>query len=137
MYRVASRFLQSKARAAGVVRSNSEIMAEKELRRFVSERPEYEILINNLTGVGQSAVKTLRTVKKGAHPTQIRLSVSEPLRSRDYKEFCDNIAEAWNDLEAAARKLGTSAKRDDLSTKVNSIHADLGEVIEALGIAKV
>ena len=137
MYKTASQFLQSKSRAAGQVRSNSEIMAEKAVQGWVSERPEYERLIMNLADIGQSAVEMLRAIKKGARPTQFRLSANEPLKSRDFKEFRDNIADACRNLKAAARKLGARAEEDGLLTKVNSIYADLSEVAEALGIAEV
>jgi len=136
MYKAASRFLQSKSRV-GQVRSNSEIRAETELQRWVSDKPEYQILITNLTHIGLSAVKMLRVIKKGARPTQVRLSVNEPLKSRDFNEFRDNIADACNSLKAAAGKLGAHGEEDGLFSKVNGIYAELSEVAEALGIAEV
>ena len=142
MYKAANRFQQSQSRATGAIserrsNSNSEIMAGKELERSISDKPEHKILIINLTKIGLSAVKTLRVIKKGARPTRVLLSVKEPLKSRDFKEFSENIANACNNLKAAARKLGARSEEDGLLTKVNSIYAELNELAEALGVAEV
>jgi hypothetical protein len=140
MYKAANRFQQSQSRATGAmseVRSNSEIMAERELERYIAGKPEYKILFTNLANIGLSAVKILRVIKNGARPTRVLLSVKEPLKSRDFKEFSDNIANACNNLKAAAGKLGARSEESGLLTKINSIYAELRELAEALGVAKV
>jgi hypothetical protein len=140
MYKAANRFQQSQSVATAATSeapSNLEISAVKELKGCVSNKPEYTILITNLDKMGLSAVKILRVIKKGARPTRVLLSVKEPLKSRDFKEFSDNIANACSSLKAAARKLGARSEEDLLLTKINSIHAELSELAEALGVAEV
>ena len=122
MYKAANRFQQSQSRATGAIserrsNSNSAIMAGKELKRYISKKPQHTTLIIELTKIGLSAVKTLRVIKKAR--TLIGFSsVKEPLKSRDFKEFSENIANACNNLKAAARKLGARSEEDGLLTKV-------------------
>jgi hypothetical protein len=135
MYKTASRNQQPHLGGLSQVSSNSEIKAKQDLRRRALENPEYEILIKNLTHLCQSPVKILRVIKK-ARPTKERLEAKEALKSRDFDDFRNSIADARGSLKIAVEKLSARTEKDEILTVVKKLYDELNKMTEALGIGE-